>query len=394
MKKTICFVVTSRASFARVRTAIQACHDSEKITPLVVLAGSCVHDRYGDVRQECSDLGIHIHFECPTLVVGENPYSMAKTTAGIINDLAVVFQHLAIDGVVVVADRYETLAVSIAARYLNIPLIHIQGGELTGSIDDSVRWANTALASLHFVANDNAADRLFCSGQNPDTIYVTGCPAIDIAREHAYDDLGNTLMANPGSGIGAEIEAVSGEYAVVIFHPDTSDYGAGLDHGVSLSAERQMIEVLEAVAVIDRPTVLLWPNVDAGADGISKAIRKWINLSMNRTPIRVYKNFSSSDYIRLINHAGICIGNSSSFIREGAYLGVPAVVVGTRQSNRDHAANVHFVNCQHVEITDKAKEIFGKKLERSNLYGDGYAGKRIADVLETAELTVRKTLVL
>ena len=386
MQKNICVVITSRASFARCRTVLTAIQAHDTLRLQTVVAASAVVDRYGDIRAGLRNAGIDIDAESHCLLAGENPASMARTTGLLIQDLTEVFHRLRPDCVVVIADRHETIAVSIAARYLNIPLAHIQGGELTGSIDNSVRYANTAFANYHFAATEQSAKRLIDWGQDPATVFQTGCPSIDIARI-AKDWEFPKLTG----GVGADIDFTPGGYLLCVFHPDTLEYGNERDHGASLEAERQMNEVLTALKEIGLPTIGLWPNPDAGADGISKAIRKF-NETDNIT-VRWYKNFSPDDYIVLLANAKCCIGNSSSFIREGGYLYTPAVLVGNRQKERETIKGLH-TDCEACQIITSfnmamAFHVVGD-IPPSTLYGDGHAGPRIADILSELDFDHRK----
>ncbi len=396
MQKRICTVITSRASYARCRTVLEEIQHHDNLQLQTVIAASALVDRYGDIRDDMAERGIVPSFECHCLLAGENPSSMARTTGLLIEDLTVAFTRLRPDLVIVIADRHETLAVSSTARYLNIPVAHIQGGEITGSIDNSVRWANTMLANYHFCATEKSAERLKSSGQSADTVFMTGCPSIDIARlakDKPFPDLSKY------GGVGKDVKFEKNKYFLLTFHPDTLDYGNVLDHGVSVGIEKQMIEILEAVALLNTPTIGLWPNPDAGSDGISKAIRRWQNAPINNTPIRFFKSFSPDDYIVLLANAKCCIGNSSSFIREASFLGTPTLLIGDRQVWRETGHNVVRSAPLHNDIVDLVNEYnkrFGEhdRCMVSTLYGDGYSGKRIAGIISELNLDHRKEIVL
>ena len=385
MKKRVCVTITSRASFARCRTVLTSIQAHDNLELQTVVAASALIDRYGDIRGAMLDAGITVDAESHCLIAGENPGSMARTTGLLVQDLTEIFQRLKPDCVVVIADRHETIAVSIAARYLNIPLAHIQGGERTGSIDNSVRFANTMFANYHFVATEGAKSCLINYGQDPATIFETGCPAMDIARiakDWEFPKL--------EGGVGADVTFTPGEYLLCVFHPDTQEYGGDLDHGASAEAERQMNEVLLALKEIGLPTIGLWPNPDAGSDGISKAIRKF-NENGNKT-VRWFKNFSPDDYIVLLANAKCCIGNSSSFIREGSFLGTPALIIGNRQQKRELATNACYPTQQLTESMFtilRRLAVYGG-VRKSDLYGDGHSGPRIADILSELDFDHRK----
>ena len=171
------------------------------------------------------------------------------------------FENLKPDIVLTVADRYETIATAVAASYMNIPVAHTQGGELTGSIDESVRHAITKLAHIHFPATDLSKQRLIKMGENPDYIFNYGCPAMD---EIAGVDvsLNSSFFATTG-GSGDEIDS-SRPYIAVVQHPVTTEFGQEFE---------KIKETIKAIKRLSMQTVWIWPNVDAGSDDISKELR-------------------------------------------------------------------------------------------------------------------------
>src|SRR3954466_14622752 len=183
MRRKVCVVVTARPSYSRIKTALQAIQAHPDLELQLVVAASALLDRYGNAVRFIEDDGFTIAARVYMVLEGENLASMAKTTGLGLLELATVFDNLKPDVVVTIADRYETLATAVAASYMNIPVAHVQGGEVTGSIDEKVRHAVTKLADLHFVATKKAAERVINMGEDPDTVILTGCPSIDIAAE-------------------------------------------------------------------------------------------------------------------------------------------------------------------------------------------------------------------
>ena len=177
--------------------------------------------------------------------------------------------------------------------------------------------------------------------------------------------------------------SVDQDYLVIMQHPVTTEYGRGL---------AQIGETLDAVHAIGMQTAWLWPNVDAGSDDISKGLRMFREAHPN-APIHFYRNFSVEDYARLINNCSCLAGNSSSALREGAFLGVPAVNIGSRQQGREHGPNVVHTGYVRKEIQVAIqRQIAHGRYPRSTLFGDGRAGTRIAEVLAGAELKIQKRL--
>jgi UDP-hydrolysing UDP-N-acetyl-D-glucosamine 2-epimerase len=217
---------------------------------------------------------------------------MAKTTGLGVMELANVFYKIQPSAVITIADRFETIATSIAASYQNIPLIHIQGGEVTGNIDEKVRHANTKLADLHFVSTEDARERVINMGEDPEKVFNTGCPSIDIAAQIGNGSLDFNPIERYG-GVGEEINWEDG-YIVVMQHPVTTEYN---------SARNDVLKTLEVVHELGIPTFWFWPNVDAGSDGTSNGIRTIRELSKPKN-IHFFKNMESNDFLKLLRHRG------------------------------------------------------------------------------------------
>jgi len=272
------------------------------------------------------------------------------------------------------------MATAIAASYMNIPLAHTQGGEVTGSIDESVRHAITKLAHLHFPATELARDNVVRMGEDPASVHLTGCPAIDLLVDN--DLVLDADILNHDKGVGPAVDP-NAPYLLVLQHPVTTEYGSGFD---------QIRETLTAVERIGMQTVWLWPNVDAGSDDVSKGLRMF-HEHHGDANVHFYRNFSAEDYARLLNNAACIVGNSSSALREGAFLGVPAVNVGTRQQGRERGPNVADAGYDGAAIETAVRaQLANGRYPRCTLFGDGHAGQRVANVLADAEIVVQKRL--
>jgi UDP-hydrolysing UDP-N-acetyl-D-glucosamine 2-epimerase len=380
--RKICVVITARPSYSRIRSALEALRDREDIELQVVAAASALLDRYGSVVDEIERDGFEIASRVYMVLEGEQPSTMAKTTGIGLIELATALDNLQPDFVVTIADRHETLATAVAAAYMNIPLVHIQGGEITGSIDEKVRHAITKLADYHLVSTAQAGERVVRMGEEPDTVVVTGCPSIDIAAgvlDHPALDF--DPMAKYG-GVGAKLD-LSGRYLVVLQHPVTTEHDL---------ARRHVQETLHAVAESGIPTLWFWPNADAGSDGTSRGIRAFRE-THNPDNVHFFKNMAPTDFLRVVRRAGCLVGNSSAGIREGSFLGVPVVNIGGRQAGRDRGANVLDVGYDRQAITDAIqKQVAHGRYPSDSLYGDGAAGPRIAGALARIEPRIHKRL--
>jgi UDP-hydrolysing UDP-N-acetyl-D-glucosamine 2-epimerase len=382
MKRTICAVITARASYARIKTALAAIRDHPDLTLRIVVAGSAVLERYGDIRGQMQADGFEIAAWTNFIVEGENLVASVKSTGLGLIEMGTLLDRMAPDAVISVADRYETLATAVSAAYMNIPLIHVQGGEVTGSIDEKVRHAVTKLADLHFTATARAAERVVRMGENPARVHVTGCPSIDLAARVARTPaLDFDPMAKYG-GVGAPLDLAQG-YAVVLQHPVTTEYDI---------CRRNVTETLHAVAGLDMPTLWFWPNVDAGSDGTSKGIRAFRELHRPEN-IRFFKNMAPEDFLRLLCNCRMLVGNSSVGIRECSFLGVPVVNVGSRQAGRERGGNVLDTDYTREGIASAMRRILDSpRPAPSTLYGDGTAGVRMADLLASQPLVIEKKL--
>jgi UDP-hydrolysing UDP-N-acetyl-D-glucosamine 2-epimerase len=382
MRRKVCVVVTARPSYSRIKTALKAIKDHPELELQLVVAASALLDRYGMAVNYIESDGFEIAARVYMVLEGENLATMAKTTGLGMLELATVLDNLKPDVVVTVADRYETLATAVAASYMNIPLAHVQGGEITGSIDEKVRHAVTKLSDLHLVATKKAAERVIRMGEDPKTVHLTGCPSIDLAAEILDDPALNFDPFTKYGGVGEKLD-LSGEYLVVMQHSVTTEYELARQH---------VSETLHAVRDSGLPTLWFWPNVDAGSDGTSNGIRSFRELE-RPSNIHFFKNMAPTDFLRLIYNCRCLIGNSSVGIRESSFLGVPVVNIGSRQDRRDRGRNVVDVGYSRQEIGDAIRyHRRNGRYPKDLLYGDGKAGENMAQLLSEVPLRIDKRL--
>jgi UDP-hydrolysing UDP-N-acetyl-D-glucosamine 2-epimerase len=375
-------VITARASYARIKSALAAIRTHNDLELLVVVAASALLDRYGNAVDVIARDGFKADARVYMIVEGENLVTSAKSTGMGLAELATVFDNLRPDMVVTIADRFETIATAVAAAYMNVPLVHVQGGEVTGSIDEKVRHAVTKLADIHLVASESARARVIRMGEMPDYVFNVGCPSIDLAAEIAANP---TLDFDPFEkyvGVGAPIDLSRG-YIIAMQHPVTTEFEM---------ARMQVAETLHAVAAVGLPALWFWPNVDAGSDGTSKEIRAFRELHAPKN-LHFFKNMEPEDFLRLAVNSRCVVGNSSVGIRECSFLGVPVVNIGTRQRGRDRGGNVIDVSHEREAIRAAIeKQIVHGRYASDHLFGDGHAGSRIANVLATVPLAFEKRL--
>lgn len=381
-KRKICVVVTARPSYSRIKTALKAIQTHPDIELQLVVAASALLDNYGKIVNTMQSDGFEITQKVYMILEGENLVTSAKSTGLGIVELATVFDNLKPDGIVTIADRFETMATAITASYMNIPLIHIQGGEVTGSIDEKVRHAITKLADLHLVSNQKAANRVIRMGENPNSVFVTGCPSIDIAAEILKKPALDFNPFEKYGGVGNSFDFSNG-YIVAMQHSVTTEFEL---------ARKQIFETLAAVRDIGIPTFWFWPNVDAGSDGTSRGIRSFREIE-KPTNIGFFKNMLPEDFLRLIYNSRCIIGNSSVAIRECSFLGVPAINIGSREEGRERGQNVIDVDYNRTEITNAIqKQLSIGRYPQDTIYGNGHAGEKIANILATTPLHFTKRI--
>ncbi len=380
-KRKICIVITARPSYARIKSVLESVKDHPDLELQLIVGASALLERYGPVVDVIRADGFEPDEVVYMIVEGENLVTSAKSTGLGIIELATTFDRLKPDIVVSVADRYETIATAIAASYLNIPVAHVQGGEITGSIDEKVRHAVTKLSNIHFASTELSAKRVIKMGEEEESVFVTGCPSVDLAsRVMAEGNHYNPFASH--LGVGDKFNTAD-PHIVVMLHPVTTE------HSDSLS---QVMNTLEAIEKLGINTFWFWPNVDAGSDQISKGIRVFRE-NRNSSHIYFYKNLPPEDFLRLIASCSVLIGNSSVGIRESSFLGIPVVNIGNRQIGRERGPNVMDVDFEIESIENAIKQqIDHGKYPSTPLYGDGKAGTRIAELLASVSLNVEKRL--
>jgi UDP-hydrolysing UDP-N-acetyl-D-glucosamine 2-epimerase len=378
--RNVCVVVGSRANYSSIKSAMRAIRDHPDLTLQLVVGASALLDRYGTVLDLIEADGFVPDERVFMLIEGETPGTMAKSTGLGLLELPTAFERLRPDVVITVGDRFETMATALAATYMNIPLAHTMGGEVSGNIDESIRHAVTKFAHVHFPACTDAGDRIVRMGEEPERVHVVGCPRMDLVAEEL--ERGDGLSHVFEEGVGPEF-SLDEPFVLVSQHPVTSEYGSG---------EKQITETLLAVEEVGLPALVLWPNADAGSEDVARGIRKWRETHRDAA-MHFVKNVPTADYIRLMARTACLIGNSSSAIREGAFIGTPAVNVGSRQLGRQRGSNVVDSGYSKDEIAAAIRaQIEHGRYDREPIYGDGAAGKRIADVLATGELKLDKRI--
>lgn len=381
-KRKICVVLVDRANYGRIKPVMKAIAERPELELQIIAAGTMVLERFDQPVNVVRQDGFEVNGEVYLELEGSTPATMAKSVGFGVVEFSSEFQRQKPDVVLLIGDRYEMLAAAIAAAYMNICIAHIQGGEVSGSIDESARHAISKFAHFHFPSTRRSADYLVRMGERPETILAIGCPSSDIAR--TFDRSLTPEIVNTGGG-GSPVD-VTKPFLLTLFHPTTTEYGG---------ERAQMEAVLEALRRLAMQTVLLWPNIDAGSDHISKAIRSFrVNHPQAAaTWLRNLTNLSPENYMKVLANTACAIGNSSSFVRDAGYFGSPVVLVGNRQEGRETDAHVARVAPTPDEVFAAANAQLARgRYAPSTLYGDGYVSERIAQALSELEPYVQKRL--
>lgn len=378
--KKISIVITNRANYARIKYFLLEANKSKKLKIQIILSGSSLVYKFGELENDLKKDGLKISSKAFFLLEGGTEIIQAKSTGLGIIELSSVFKKLKPDLVLTVGDRYETLATAVSATFMNIPLAHIQGGEVSGNLDENVRHAITKLSHYHFATTAKSRNRLLKLGEETKRVFLTGCPSMDLINkknEKVDKNFGKRIY-----GTGKILEPKN-PYIVAVNHPLSTSKNINL---------RNAKIFLNSLLKRNEQVVLFWPNSDAGNDILSKVIRSYRE-TKKMSNFSFIINISPEDYIKLLANASCLVGNSSSFIREGSQLGIPAVIVGDRQNNRELGDNVIRSNFD-VETISKMinKQIQKKKFKKQKIYGDGNAGKKICKILEVTDFNINKTI--
>jgi UDP-hydrolysing UDP-N-acetyl-D-glucosamine 2-epimerase len=379
--KKICVVVLSRANYGRIKHLMIEIKRNPQLELQLIVGASAVLERFGKPVDIIKNDGFQPDEEIHYAIEGETLLTQAKTTGLGIIEIANALDRLSPDCVVTVADRFETMSTAIAASYLNIPLVHVQGGEVSGNIDDRVRHAITKLSDYHFPSSNDAYERILKLGEEKERVFNFGCPAMDILKQTDLS-ISNNLINNYIPALNSKID-FNKDYILMVQHPVTTSFGNGLE---------EINHTLSALKKIDCQKLVLFPNIDAGSDDVSYGITKFVEKNDNQD-FTVYTNFSPDDYAKVLKNAKCCIGNSSSFIRECSFLGVPSVIVGDRQSGREVGRNVIFSTYDSQDILEKVNtQLEIRSYSMDPIFGDGEAGINIANKLAELDFQLKREI--
>jgi len=370
--RKIAVMTGTRAEYGILKPLLKAINKHPRLDLALVVTGMHLSKEFGYTIKEIRKDGFRIDARVEMLHAEDTGAAMAKSIGKCIQKMTEVLIRIKPDFLVLLGDRAEMLAGAAAASYMGITIAHLHGGEVSGSVDDSIRHAITKLAHIHFPATRGSANRIVKMGEDPSRIFVVGAPTMDTILNEKLPkraELSKKYGFDPSKPI-----------LLVLQHPIVTEANEAAD---------QMRETLDAIVELKHQTILIYPNADAGGRRMIKVIKKYEKYPF----IKSFKSIPYADYLGLMGAASVMVGNSSSGIIEAPSFHLPVVNIGTREKGRERSTNVIDVNYEKREIVKAVKKAlhdkkFRNKVKRcKNVYGDGKASQRIVKVLSEIKIT-------
>jgi len=381
--RKICVIIHNRANYGSIKSLLYHIKKSKKFILQLIVGGSANLERFGSVVEIIKKDKFKINKQVNFIVEGNSTLEMAKSTGLAIIEISSALRELKPNLVITVGDRYETIATAISSSYMNIPLAHTMGGEISGTIDENVRHAVTKFSNIHFAATKLAKENIIKMGEDKKFVFNVGCPRIDEVKKLINNSKVDLNKVVNKYGVGSEID-IKKPFITIMNHPVTTEYGTG---------EEQISKILKVVQKIDIQKIIFWPNPDAGSEDISRGIRKWRE-KYGDIKTRYIKNLEQKYFYNILNKTICLVGNSSSGVREGCYLGLKNICVGSRQSGREIGKNTIMIENNEAKLLKILKKVIksNSSKKRDYKYGDGNAGKKIIKILEKIDFKFEKKL--
>lgn len=381
--KKICAIIHNRANYGSIKSVLLLLKKNKSFKLQIIVGGSANLERFGSVIKIIKNDKFKIDKKINFVIEGNSPLEMSKSTGLAILEISNSLDELKPDLVITVGDRYETIATAISASYMNIPLAHTMGGEISGTIDESVRHAVTKFSNIHFAATKIAKKNILKMGENKNYVFNVGCPRIDEVKKILKKEPVELQKIINSFGVGDNLN-LEKPFITIMNHPVTTEYGSG---------EKEISKILKIVNKIDIQKIVFWPNPDAGSEDISRGIRKWRE-KFGDHKTRYFKNLEQKYFYHILNKTECLIGNSSSGVREGCFIGVKNICIGSRQSGREIGKNTFMIKNKEKTLLSLLKKILKSKTKkiRDYRYGDGYAAERIVKILKNINFKYEKKL--
>ena len=361
MKKLL-FITGTRADYGKIKSLISSVERSSLFEAYVFVSGMHLLEKYGSTYLEVQKDGYkNIYVDFSQTNIGNMSYDLGN----VIQNLTAYVMHIKPDMIVVHGDRIDALAGAIVGALNNILVAHIEGGEVSGTIDESTRHAISKYAHIHFVCNEVAKRRLIQLGEESNRIFVIGSPDIDILISNS---LPNIEDAKSWYEIPFE------KWGILMYHPVTTEVG---------ELRRKIREVVDAVISSKRNYIVIYPNNDMGTDIILNEYERL----RNNNRFRLYPSIRFEYFLTLLRHSDFMIGNSSAGVRETGVYGIPSIDIGSRQKGRylDTIGNIQHVNEDETEILNAIDCIDNYRIQ-SFEYGKGNSTEQFMEIVSKEDV--------
>lgn len=368
--RKILYISGTRADYGLMRHTLFAIYNHPNLALEIAATGMHLMPEFGETIDEIRDDTFPLH-EIPAMFSGDDKESMSRFIGEFIATLTDRIKKIKPNMLLLQGDRVEMLGGAIVGAYLGIPVAHSHGGDVSSTVDETVRHAITKLSHIHFAATKNSAKRIIKMGEDPWRVFVIGAPGLDSILQEP-------LIPQKEMAARYSLD-ISKPILLVIQHPVSEE---------TKEAPEQMRKTMEAIQELGYQSIVVYPNADAGGRGMIEVIETYRNYPF----IKMYKNIPHKEYVSLMRIASVMIGNSSSGIIEAPSFHLPVVNIGTRQERRERAGNTIEVGYDKKEIKRAVQKAlldrsFIQKVKKSKSpYGDGTAAKKIADVLSKIPL--------
>lgn len=357
-RKKIIFLSGTRADFGKLKSLIEITSQDEKFTVCIFATGMHMQQKYGNTVDEIVKSGFDNIFR---FINHTSENSMDLTLAKTIEGLSNFIHEFNPDLIVVHGDRVEALAGAIVGALNNILVAHVEGGEISGTIDELLRHSISKISHTHFVSNDIAKKRLIQMGEIPDTIFVIGSPDIDAMNSDLLPSLENAK---------ARYDIPFDKFGILLFHPVTTEHDEMLQHTKS---------VVEAVIQSGKNYIVIYPNNDLGSSYIFLEYRR---LESN-PKIKIFPSLRFEYFLVLLKNAEFIIGNSSAGIREAPYYGLPTINIGNRQQNRALHDDILNVDYNTKEILSAIEKVGTISFASIFPFGNGNSASEFYEILNS-----------
>lgn len=377
--RMIAVLTGSRGDYSIYRSVLDAIDRRRGLDYRLIVTGMHLSKKFGSTINEIKEEKRKIGAIVPMLKYEDTPAGMVKNTAFALSGITKAIEKITPEVILVLGDRGEQLAAAIAGAHMNIAVAHLHGGEVSGTIDESIRHAITKFAHIHLAATKMSVKRLIKLGERPRDIHLVGAPGIDAVKK--FGKMGRTQVARQFSF------DPKAEILLAVQHPVTSEYK---------DAAGNMRQLMEAIIDLDRQTVFIYANSDAGFSKMMSVLERMVKRAHKQERIKIFRSLPHELYLSLMKQADVMIGNSSSGVIEAPSCATAYVLVGSRQEGREKASSVIESDYNHqaiIRAVDKA--LYDKAFRRVlkscrkpyDPFGDADSGRRVARVLAESRIT-------